>query len=205
MFRLITLVQSGGWMIVPIVLASIVAVALIFECAWTLGKSRKRFEAFLMNPKAAPNLMPGDRADAITTLLGYRAANPKATPDEIRGFVELSFGALDRKVSWLNTLAAIAPLLGLLGTVSGMIHNFSLVASTHPTNPLAQLSSGISEALVSTGGGLVVAIVAAIGYHSLTNRLDAFISQVQSLMLGQAAPTAHAKAPRMSEEVSFGS
>lgn len=204
MFRLISLIQAGGWTIIPILLASIATVALIFECAWTLSKSRKRFEAFLLNPKA-PNLMPGDRADAISTLLSYHMAHPQAKADEIRNYAEVAFGPLDRKVGWLQTIAAIAPLLGLVGTVSGMIHNFSVVASTRPTNPLAQLSAGISEALVATAGGLLVAIVAALAFHTLTNRIDSLLGWVLGALTAQGAPERAPKGARGSEEVTFGS
>lgn len=202
MFRLISLIQAGGWTIVPILLASIATVALIFECGWTLSKSRKRFEAFLLNPKA-PNLMPGDRADAVSTLLSYRLTYPQAKADDIRNYAEVAFGPLERKISWLNIIAAIAPLLGLIGTVSGMIHNFSVVASTRPTNPLAQLSGGISEALIATAGGLLVAIVAALAYHTLTNRVDALMSTVLGALTTQPVPERGPKG--MPGEVSFGS
>lgn len=197
MFRLLTLIQSGGWMIVPILLASIITLALIFECVWLIGKSRKRFESALINPKAAQHLATGDHADSALSVLHFRATHPRASAEEIRGYAELAFGELDRKVSWLQTIAAIAPLLGLLGTVSGMIANFQLVASTNPTNPLAQLSAGISEALVATGGGLIVAIVAALGFHWLTNRMDALMTRVVNVAVDpHGAPN---------EEVPFGS
>lgn len=202
MFQLISLIQSGGWTIFPILLASIATVALIFDCAWTLGKSRKRFEAFLLHPKAQG---AGDRADAVATLIDYRLANPQAKPEEIRSFAEFAFGPLDRKVGWLQTIAAIAPLLGLVGTVSGMIHNFSVIASTRPTNPLAQLSAGISEALIATAGGLLVAIVAALAFHTLTNRIDALMGWVLGVLTTQGAPERNAKGSRGSEEVSLGS
>ena len=198
MFRLISLLQTGGWMIIPILLASIITLALIFECLWLIGKARKRFEAALMNPRAAHHLAAGDRADAALSVLRFRYSQPQASAEDMRSYAELAFGELERKVSWLQTIAAIAPLLGLLGTVSGMIANFEMVASTHPTNPLAQLSAGISEALVSTAGGLIVALVAAIGFHWLSNRLESLMTKALSVSadpLGKGAQ----------EEVSFGS
>lgn len=174
MFQLINLVQSGGWMIVPILLTSIVTVALIFEAAWLLGQAKKRFEAFRDHPAS----LGSASQDPLARFAAYRLSHPQASSEALRFEAEEAFAPLDRKISWLQTLAAIAPLLGLLGTVSGMIHNFSLVATTRPTNPLTQLSAGISEALVSTGGGLVVAIIAAVGFHWLTNELDALLDRL---------------------------
>ncbi|MNX54603.1 Biopolymer transport protein ExbB [compost metagenome] len=204
MFRLITLIQTGGWMMIPILLASVVTVALIFECAWTLGKSRKRFEAFLMNPQGFQPINPGERPDPVSTLIAYRLANPRSSAEEVRAYSEVAFGPVDRKVGWLQVLAAIAPLLGLLGTVSGMIQNFGLVASTRPTNPLAQLSAGISEALVATAGGLLVAVVAALGHHWLSNRADALLLSAQGVVTGHE-PERPTKPRRSIEEANFGS
>jgi biopolymer transport protein ExbB len=199
--QLLSLIQAGGITMIPILVASVVAVALIIEAAWALGRSRKRYEHHLLNPKA-----PADAAsrDVFSTVLAYRQSHPYATAEEVRTFAEIAFGSLERKIGWLQTLAAIAPLLGLFGTVSGMIHIFSVVSTSRPTNPLAQLAGGISEALVATGGGLLVAIVAALGYSMLINRLDAFSSTVVGYLSEQRRDQARPKHSPTIEEAKFG-
>lgn len=87
--------------------------------------------------------------------------------------------SMDRRVSWLGLIAAIAPLLGLIGTVFGMIRIFHQVSLERPANPIAALSGGISEALVATAGGLIVAVIAAVGQHALGNALDAVSGEVR--------------------------
>lgn len=192
MYQFLSLIQSGGLTMIPILLASVIAVALILEATWGLSRARKRYEHHLMNPKA-----PADASsrDGFSSLLAYRQANPQASADEIRSYAEIAFGRMERKIGWLQTIAAIAPLLGLLGTVSGMIHIFSVVSATRPTNPLAQLAGGISEALVATGGGLAVAIIAALGYSTLINRLDAFSSTALGYLTEQRREPSRPKRP----------
>lgn len=175
MIRLISLLKDGGIMMIPIFLASLVSVALILEIWWLLARSRTRFEE--LRDWQGP-LPKGRRSDLFSSLLVWLHANPKATPDDKLRYADSILSAVERRVSWLNTIAAIAPLLGLLGTVSGMITNFATVAMVRPTDPLNQLARGISEALVATGGGLVVAILAAIGHHWLQNSLESFAAQI---------------------------
>ncbi|MBU6428222.1 MAG: MotA/TolQ/ExbB proton channel family protein [Cyanobacteria bacterium REEB65] len=168
-------------MMVPILVASIVAIALILEAWWVLSRSRSRFED--LRDWRGP-LPKGKRTDLFSVLLVWLHSHPDAAEEEQRSHAEVLLGALERKIGWLSTIAAIAPLLGLLGTVSGMIANFAMVAMTRPTDPLNQLSRGISEALVSTAGGLIVAIIAALGHHGLTNSLETFGIQLGAYLKG---------------------
>jgi len=180
--ELLGLLKAGGIMMLPILIGSIVAVALILEVWWLLARSRSRFEE--LKEWSGP-LPKGKRGDLFTTLLVWLHANRDASLDQQQDHADLLLGAVERRVSWLSTIAAISPLFGLLGTVSGMIHNFALVAAVRPTDPLNQLSRGISEALVATAGGLVVAIVAAIGHHALMNSVDGFAAQVAAYLKGR--------------------
>lgn len=188
-------------MMLPILAASVVAVALILEVWWLLARSRSRFDE--LRDWSGP-LPKGKRGDLFTTLFVWLRANPRTSGEQRQDYADLLLGAVERRVSWLNTIAAIAPLLGLLGTVSGMIHNFALVASVRPTDPLNQLSKGISEALVATGAGLVVAIIAALGHHGLMNSLDGFAAQINAYLKNRRQEPAEDKAAAAGEATVVG-
>jgi biopolymer transport protein ExbB len=90
---------------------------------------------------------------------------------------------LERYLNTLGTIAAISPLLGLLGTVSGMIRTFSVLMSGSAGDPAA-LAGGISEALITTEAGLLVAIPALIGYRYLRGRVEALVVQMEKEAIG---------------------
>ncbi len=189
MLRLLSLLKAGGIMMLPILLASIVAIALILEAWWILSRSRSRYDELREWHGPLPK---GKRGDLFSVLLIWLHGHPGASEDEQRAEASSILAGIERKVGWLNIIAAIAPLLGLLGTVSGMIYNFALVATTRPTDPLNQLSRGISEALVSTAGGLIVAIISALGHHWLMNGLEAFADDIGKYLKGYARNRAEA-------------
>jgi len=85
---------------------------------------------------------------------------------------------LDRFIGALGTIASLSPLMGLLGTVFGMIRTFNSITTEGIGNPVA-LAGGIAEALVSTAAGLTVAIPALIGYKFLRGRVDGLVIQME--------------------------
>jgi biopolymer transport protein ExbB len=172
MINLINLIRAGGWMMLPILIASLVSVALIIEHAWTLSRGRKRLNFLWDHPEKRDTLLVEKGNDVISQYLAEAEEQRLATFAEKEHLAGQLFLTQERRIAWLGTIAAIAPLLGLLGTVSGMIQIFFRIAAAPPQNPLADLSHGISEALVSTAGGLVVAILAALGQHFLMNAND---------------------------------
>lgn len=172
MIALINLVRAGGWMMLPILIASLVAVALVIEHTFTLGRARKSLNFLWDHPEKRDSLLVEKRTDVISQYLAESEEQRLVNLEEHEHLAGQLFLSQERRISWLGTIAAIAPLLGLLGTVSGMIQIFFRIAAAPPANPLADLSHGISEALVSTAGGLVVAIVAALGQHYLMNAND---------------------------------
>ena len=85
---------------------------------------------------------------------------------------------LSRFVPWLATIGSVSPLIGLLGTVLGVIEAFVGIAREGAGN-ISAVAPGIAEALIATAGGLVVAIPAAIGYNYLTGRLNLFMGELE--------------------------
>jgi biopolymer transport protein ExbB len=113
---------------------------------------------------------------------------PKKTPGELRIAVEdagrMEAPALERNLNWLGICATISPLIGLLGTVTGMIKVFRVISLQGPGDPFA-LAEGISEALVTTATGLVIAIPALLFHHYFTGKVDLLLHEMehQSLRL----------------------
>lgn len=172
MLNVLNFLRAGGWMMFPILIASLVTVALIIEHTWTVGRAKKHLSFLWQYPEKRDQLLLKKPNDVITQYVTECEEERLSTLDEKRHLAAQLVLVQERRISWLGTIAAIAPLLGLLGTVSGMIAIFFRIASAPPQNPLMDLSHGISEALIATAGGLVVAILAAVGQHFLLNSND---------------------------------
>lgn len=195
--NLLNLIRAGGWTMVPLLIASLVTVALIIEHAWSLARAKRNLALLEDNPTNKDRMLLNKPSDVVTLYL-VEAEDARLTKLEdkthLAGQLLL---AQERRISWLATIAAIAPLLGLIGTVSGMIIIFYQISAAPPQNPLAELSKGISEALVATAGGLIVAIVAALANHFLVNSNDDLAMDMETwLRDGDAAaaggkPLAH--------------
>jgi biopolymer transport protein ExbB len=174
----------------PIVLASIVAAAIFLERLWTLQVKRvlpheltekvwrwvesdqlqdKHIAALEQNSPLGKILAAG-----LANRNRDRAIIKEAIEDTGRHVVH----ELERFINALGTIASISPLLGLLGTVSGMIRTFNDITAQGVGNPQV-LAGGISEALVSTAAGLVVAIPAVIGYRFLRSRVEGLVVQME--------------------------
>lgn len=179
---MLAIIEAAGWPIWPLILASILALAIIIE----------RFYSLRVSEVAPPELLPsvvkqlqsqGLTNDMLTKLaadspLGKIFAaglrNVKSSREVMKESIEEAGRAvthdLERFLTSLGTIAAIAPLLGLLGTVIGMVEIFGSQTPTG-SNP-AQLAHGISVALYNTAFGLIVAIPAMIFYRFFRARVD---------------------------------
>jgi biopolymer transport protein ExbB len=193
---LFSIIQAAGWPIWPLILCSILGLALVIERALSL-QTVKVTPPNLLNEvlRATRRAMPS--SDVITQLeqnsplgeilaSGLRAAQASqghaSTAEELRTALReavedsgrLVAHKLERYLSALATIASIAPLLGLFGTVIGMIEIFGSQAPTHASgggNP-AQLAHGISIALYNTAFGLVIAIPALVFWRYFRARVD---------------------------------
>ncbi len=184
------IVKAGGWLMLPIILCSVVAAAIIAERMWSLQRKRvlpadlaEKVWFWAKNNKLDDNHL---RALQTSSPLGQVLAAGLVNRDEHRDLIKESIEDtgrhvvhdLERYLNSLGTIAAITPLLGLLGTVIGMVKVFAAITSHGVGNP-AVLAGGISEALITTAAGLSVAIPALIGYRYLRGRVDSLVVNME--------------------------
>ena len=190
---MLPIIQAAGWPIWPLVACSILALALVIERFISLKTARiappKLLEEVLRVSRAfvpAPEVvLQLEKNSALGEVLasGFRAlqANPRCSEDELRSAMEsagrLVAHRLERSLSALATIASAAPLMGLFGTVIGMIEIFGSqgAAGGAPGGNPAQLAQGISIALYNTAFGLIVAIPSLIFWRYFRARVDAYL------------------------------
>ena len=175
----------GGFFMHPILLCSILGLAIILERAYVLSRARtdaKKLVAEMLHalksggPEAARELLQRTRGPIAAILhagllradVGLEAAERSILT---AAAIEVSF--LERGLIWLASIANIAPLLGFLGTVSGMIHAFEAIAAAEQVSPKL-VADGIAEALITTAAGLIVAIPVQAAYNYFVQRIERY-------------------------------
>ncbi len=193
------IVMAGGIVMVPIILCSILAVAITLERLWTLREQRvvpteltdKVWQWVENRALSDKQVLALQQHSPLGSVLAAGLANRhrdrsvmiQAIEDAGRHVVH----DLERFLNTLGTIAAISPLLGLLGTVTGMMRTFKAITVAGIGNPAA-MAGGIAEALITTAAGLLVAIPALVAYRYLRGRVDALVIQMEkeSIKLVQA-------------------
>jgi biopolymer transport protein ExbB len=187
---MLEIVKSGGWLMLPIIICSIVAAAIIIERLWTLQQSRviprnltrQVWEWINKNQLSPQQIKTLHEGSPLGEILAAALSNRKIDRDAMKERVEDTgrhvVHELERYLNTLGTIAAISPLLGLLGTVIGMVKVFAAITTDGVGDP-SVLAGGISEALITTAAGLSVAIPALIGYRYLRGRIDALVVQME--------------------------
>ena len=201
-----SLIQQGGWAMYPLSLCSL-AVIFLFIHSWR-ETGRRRFIPDHVLDELASRFQKRDIGEALATLEEHSCvlsramvtslakARPEA-PDANKEKIESAFlDALDGEensigqwINYLNVVAAVSPMIGLLGTVSGMIGAFATIASGGMGRP-ELLAGDIGEALITTATGLVIGIPAMIFYFVLRNRLNNIIlatTQTATLLIDYLA------------------
>ena len=184
---MLSIIQAAGWPIWPLILCSVIGLALIIERLVSLRRSRVAppqllDEVLLITRTSLPAMDVVNKLHENSVLgqvlaSGLRAVvvEPRTTERMLRQTFELAGRSaaqqLERYLNALGTIAAAAPLLGLLGTVVGMIEIFGSQAPTGTNNPAA-LAQGISIALYNTAFGLIIAIPALMFYRYFRGRVD---------------------------------
>jgi biopolymer transport protein ExbB len=184
------IIKSGGWMMFPIILSSIIAMAIVGERFWSLQKKKilppellpQVRKLYLENKMDEPTL----RRLKISSPLGYVLAAGLANSGHGRRVMKDCMEEAGRKVAHdlerflnaLGTIAAVGPLLGLLGTVFGMIEIFSSMMK-HGAGDPSSLAGGISVALITTAAGLTVAIPSLIFHRYFERLVDEFVVSME--------------------------
>ena len=186
---MVELVTKGGIFMYPILLCSVVALAIFIERLWTLRTSRiipRKFidniEDLIKKKKLAEAifLCQGNVSSIAKIFLAglkhtHKGTRPVKEAIEERGGREGVM--LEKRVGLLSTISNLAPLLGLLGTVSGMIKTFKFISQSG-VNP-GLLAGGIAEALITTAAGLCVAIPVLVCYRILKDKADSLIFEME--------------------------
>ena len=187
---MLEIVRAGGWVMVPIIVCSIIAASIVLERLWTLQPKRvlpvnlaKQVRDWISNDQLDPaHLQRLHQSSPLGQMLAAGLANRHKPRDVIKESIEdagrHAVHELERYLSSLGTIASISPLLGLLGTVFGMIKVFAAISTAGVGSPGA-LAGGISEALITTAAGLSIAIPAMIAYRWLRARVDGLVIQME--------------------------
>jgi len=188
--NVIDLILKGGVAMYPIILCSIVVLAVVLERLWVLRRNRVIPEEFI---QSLENLISQKKiSEAIFLCQGNHSSIARVIfaglknvgkglwlvkeSIEERGAREAVI--LEKRVAILSTIATLGPLLGLFGTVSGVIKSFNAI-SIHGSNDPMLLAGGIAEALVATASGLAVAIPALICHRFLKDKAGALIFDME--------------------------
>ena len=187
---MLQLFQLGGWVLPIILFAAVLALAIIGNRFWVLRRSRiapATLAAQVTNlvevgkvQQAVKLLYENDTPLARLMLAALQQAGQPR--DVIKEVVEETgrheVAHLDRYLNFLGSIAGVSPLLGLLGTVFGIMSAFSAIGSVGVGDPKA-LASGIAEALITTASGLIVALPSLILYRYFLGRVDSLVLEME--------------------------
>lgn len=181
------LVFAGGWMMIPLMIASVLAVAISIERFWTLRSDKiapkhllAQVWSWIKNEELdAAKLKQLKEESHLGAILAAGLANSKhgrdITKEAIEQAASKAVHEMERFLTALGTIAAVTPLMGLLGTVLGMISVFNEIMA-QGTGNAGVLAGGISEALITTAAGMIVAIPSLIFYRIFERRIDEIIN-----------------------------
>ena len=190
MTEIFSYLARGGIIMVPLLFSSILGLAIVLERAINLRRPKVIIPEIVSvvdslstrgDIEMAMNIRQrkgGPFANIIQTGLMNRDLSPEAIKELLNDQGRQEVRTLERFLPTLETIAGIAPLLGLLGTVLGMIKVFTVI-SQQGTGQASLLAGGISEALITTATGLVIGILALIMYNYFSNRAENYILDIE--------------------------
>jgi len=187
----IQLLFRGGPTMIPLLICAIVSVTIMVERylalqaagsgnqlltqrVRSLVETRRDDEAYTLVSKT-----PGPVAKILSVAIRSRDLEPRLIEKRLEEFALTETPKLSQRLNLLDTIITISPLLGLLGTVTGMIGAFHVVADPNAAGGPAAITGNVAEALIATATGLAIAIVTLVGYNSLGDRVKSVISNME--------------------------
>ena len=204
MVEIVHEIQKGGIIMVPLLLSSIIALAIVIERAFSLRKKsvlKSTIIAAIQNIqseediKVAVRLCEGN-SGPFANIIRVALLNLDLPREDLKEMIvdqgRQEVRTLERGLTTLETIAGVSPLLGLMGTVLGMIKVFNVI-SVQGIGQASVLSGGISEALITTVTGLAIGIPALIAFNYFTNRAESLVMDIEkySSDLLQKKPKLH--------------
>jgi biopolymer transport protein ExbB len=186
----LTLFLKGGYILIPIVILSIVAVYLIIKKYLDIRRSLSidpgyvaHFNDLLRQGdiRAATVHLEHDHtsySNIFKRVIGKIGKTNEEIESTLESASNIEIARVSKHLGYLGLIAGIAPMLGFIGTISGIIKIFYNISLTDNIS-IGIISGGLYEKMISSGSGLIVGIIAFTGYHMLNMRIDHFISQVE--------------------------
>jgi biopolymer transport protein ExbB len=197
-YELLTLFRDGGFMMFPLVLCSLIALGVIIAKGWTLMVAQResrnllddienlgrdgRVDTAMMRAAETPGPVAAILYAGLRRLQEGQARGRDPSEDDVAkaistaGMIELDF--LERGLTVLATVANVAPMLGFLGTVIGMISAFAAIEAAGQVEPQL-VAGGIKVALITTAAGLTIAIPVNVAYNFFVTRIDKLIAEME--------------------------
>ncbi len=189
-----SMIVKGGWLMIPIFVLSVIAVYIFFERYLLLRHFIKRNEDFITKMKE--NMLAGNSRAAInlckeedtpmSRILIKGIVHKQLPANELRSVIEsaanLEVSSMEKGLSTLATCSGMAPMIGFLGTVVGMVQAFYDMALAGSNINITLLSRGIYTAMITTVAGLIVGIIAYFAYNTLTTIIDRIVNNMESTL-----------------------
>lgn len=184
---MLEIIKAGGVLMIPIIGCSVIALAIILERLWTLQRrrvlpddlTRQVWEWVSRNELNHAHIQSLQEGSPLGRILSAGLLNRNRDRQIMKECIEDTgrhvVHDLERYLNLLGTIAAVSPLLGLLGTVTGMVKIFAAISASGAVGDPSVLAGGISEALITTVGGLAVAIPSLVAYRYLRDRVDGLV------------------------------
>lgn len=182
-------IKAGGWLMVPLILCSIIALAICIERVMRLKKSQvipknlanevlARAQSGTLNLQDQKTLFASSLGKVLQKGYMFKSKGADFAQKQMQTEASVQIASLEKNINFLGTIGSIAPLLGLLGTVLGIIQAFLAVNTGGVTDP-ALLAQGVSKALITTAAGMIIAIPVLMAYRYFQRVIVEYVVEME--------------------------